>query len=277
VVLESKLKKMKQITLQKIKEMSYVDLMAFLGEVNRPPGGKDSVRILIQNCFITKDSKVLDIGCNTGYVSFEIAHLVKCSVIGIDISKEMINVAEKKRRKDPLGHLMKFKVADAVNLPFKSRIFDVVVSGGSTAFIGDKLKAIQEYKRVLKHWGFIVDINFFYRIRPPLSLIKQLNSILEVEIKPWDINYWMNLYKQCDLEKYFVYTNQIKPVPQQVVENYCSIMASKKCLSKNIGLELKKKLVKIIKVFNENHKYLSYGIFIFRKRPDKEQISLFGA
>ena len=81
---------MKKITLQKIKEMGYVDLMAFLGEVNRPPGGKDAVRILTQNCFFTKDFKVLDVGCNTGYVSFEIARLTKCSVIGVDINENMI-------------------------------------------------------------------------------------------------------------------------------------------------------------------------------------------
>jgi len=152
---------MTKITPQKIKEISYVDLMAFLGEVNRPPGGKNSVRILVQNCFITKDSKVLDVGCNTGYVSFEIAHLAKCSVVGVDINGNMIKAAKKIKKKDPLGHLIKFRVADAMNLPFRKEVFDVVVSGGSTAFIEDKIRVIQEYKRVLKQWGFIADINFF--------------------------------------------------------------------------------------------------------------------
>ena len=268
---------MKKITLQKIKEMGYVDLMAFLGEVNRPPGGKDAVRTLTQNCFFTKDSKVLDVGCNTGYVSFEIARLTKCSVIGVDISENMVKAAEKIRKKDKLGYLIKFKVADAMNLPFQKETFDVVVSGGSTAFINDKARVIQEYKRVLKQWGFIADINFFYKTKPPISLISRLNSILEIEIEPWDINYWMNLYERCGLEKYFVYTNHIKPVSRQAVENYCSVMASEKYLSQSIKLELKNRLLKIMAVFNENHKYLDYGIFIFRKRPDKEQISLFGA
>lgn len=257
--------------------MSYVDLMAFLEEVNRPPGGKDSVRILTQNCFITKETKVLDVGCNTGYVSFEIVHLTKCSVVGVDISKKMISAAEKIRKKDPLGHLIKFKVANATNLPFGNEIFDVVVSGGSTAFIDDKIKAVQEYKRILKQWGFIADINFFYRFKPPTPLIKQLNSILEIEIEPWDMNYWINLYEQCNLEKYFIYTNRVRPVSRQAVKNYCSMMAREKHLPKNIELALKKRLIETMKVFNENHRYLAYGIFIFRKRPNKEQISLFGA
>ena len=38
-----------KITPEEIRKMSYVELMAFLGEINRPPGGKDSIRQLVQN------------------------------------------------------------------------------------------------------------------------------------------------------------------------------------------------------------------------------------
>ncbi len=272
-----KLLQMTRIVLQKIKKMSYVDLMAFLGEVNRPPGGKDSIRVLVQNCFVTKDSKVLDVGCNTGYISFEIARLAKCSIVGVDISENMIKSAKKIKKKDPLGHLMEFKVADAMNLPFQKETFDIVVSGGSTAFIENKIKAIREYKRVLKQWGFIADINFFYKMKPPTPLLKKLNYILGIKIEPWNKNYWTSLYEGADLERYFIYENHIKPVPRQTVENYCAAMSKEKRLSSTIEKELKKRLIKTMSVFNENHKYLNYGIFIYRKRPEKEQISLFGA
>jgi len=268
---------MAKITSQKIEQMSYVDLMAFLDEVNRPPGGKDSVRILVQNCFINKDSKVLDVGCNTGCVSFEIAHLVKCSVVGVDINKNMIKAAEKIRKGDNFGRFVKFKVADTMNLPFRKETFDMVVSGGSTVFINDKIKALQEYKRVIKQWGFVADINFFYKKRPPAPLLKKLDSILEIKIGAWGINYWVDLYEKAGLEKYFIHVGQIQPVSRQVVKNYCSVMANERQLPRNVELKLKEKLLKIMSVFNENHKYLGYGVFILRKRPEKEQISLFGA
>lgn len=268
---------MSQSTPQKIKEMPYVDLMAFLEEVNRPPGGKNSIRIVIQNCFITKDSKVLDIGCNTGYCSFEIAHLTECSVIGIDISPKMIKTAKKLQREDSLGNMIKFKVANAMNPPFEDNIFDVVISGGSTAFIADKEKAIKEYKRVLKPWGFIADINFYYRRKPPTNLIRRLNALMDTKIEPWGINYWLELYDQCNLERYFIYTNNIDPVGHQEIEKYCAEMIKNKNISKEDRNILQRKLTNIMELFNENHKYLSYGVFILRKRPIKEQISLFGA
>lgn len=262
---------------QKIKAMNYVELMAFLGEVNRPPGGKDSIRQVVQNCFIIKDSKVLDIGCNTGYCSFEIAHLAKCSITGIDISPEMIKTAKKFQKEDPLGNLIKFRVANAMNLPFEAETFNTVVSGGSTAFIDDKKRAMKEYKRVLKPWGFIADVNFYYRTKPPVNLIRRLNALMEVDIKPWNINYWLNLYDDCGLERYFVYTNHIKPVSRSEINNYCATMIKNKKLPIIADKLLRKRLIHIMRLFNENHKYLGYGVFILRKRPVKEQVSLFGA
>jgi ubiquinone/menaquinone biosynthesis C-methylase UbiE len=268
---------MPQITPREIKEMSYIDLMAFLQEVNRPPGGKDSIRIVAQNCLVTKDSKILDIGCNTGYCSFEIVHLAKCSVTGVDISPEMIKTAKKFQKEDSFGSLIKFKVANAMNLPFKDGVFDVVVSGGSTAFIDNKEKAIKEYKRVLKSWGFIADINFYYREKPPMDLILHLNVLMDTKIEPWDMNYWLELYDRCDLERYFVYTKNISPASDQEIEKYCTEMTKNKNLSEEAKNILQKRLVNIMKLFNENHKYLSYGVFILRKRLTKEQVSLFGA
>ena len=249
--------------------------MAFLGEINRPPGGKDSIRRVVQNCFITKDSRVLDIGCNTGYCTFEIAHLVKCHITGIDINPRMIEMAKKFKKDDPFRKSIDFKIADAMKLPFKNKEFNVVVSGGSTAFIDDKEKALKEYKRVLKPWGFITDINFYYKIKPPAQLIQDLNQLMGTDIKSWGIQYWLNLYEKIGLEKYFVYTNNVKQATQKEIENYCDKIVEQKKLIIPLRSILRKKLISIMNLFNENHKYLAYAIFILRKRPIEEQISLF--
>ncbi|MCL5795294.1 MAG: class I SAM-dependent methyltransferase, partial [Patescibacteria group bacterium] len=146
-----------------VAKMSYVDLMAFLSEVNRPPGGKNSIRQLVINTFIDRNSLVLDVGCNTGYCAFEIAHLTKCKVVGVDLSQSMIEEANRNKLADKISvNLVKFQVADAMKLPFKNNTFDLVMSGGSTVFVDNIENAIKEYKRVVKDWGFIGDINFFY-------------------------------------------------------------------------------------------------------------------
>jgi len=266
-----------KIIAKKIKKMSYVELMAFLGEINRPPGGKDSIRQLVQNCFIIKKSSVLDVGCNTGYCTFEVAHLAKCRAVGVDISPVMIERAKEFQKSDPLGKLVEFKVADGMKLPFVDSTFDVVFSGGSTAFMDDKERAISEYKRVLKPWGFVTDINFFYKKQAPKGLINKLNNLMKINIQQWNENYWLDIYEKCSLEKYFVYKNSVKTATAEEVKKYCSIMTDNLTIPEQARSALLKKLMLIMTLFNENNKYLNYGVFIYRKRPIEEQISLFDA
>ncbi len=260
-----------------IEQLSYVELMAFLDEVNRPPGGKDSVRRVVQNTFLTPSSKALDVGCNTGYVTFEIAHLVGCKVTGLDIDSSMIKTAEKNRKKDTHAQLISFRKGDAMRLPFKTRTFDLVMSGGSTAFVDDKINAIKEYKRVTKQWGFVADVNFFYHTKPPAILLKKLNALLDINIQPWDKSYWLKIYEGADLEPYYEYEGKMSKVSNRQVSEYCDAMIRHRKLNPAVKKIMYARLSEAMTLFNENHKYLAYGVFVYRNRPEKEQVSLFGA
>lgn len=266
---------MNSITCEQIKSMPYVEFMAFLNEVNRPPGGKVALRMAIQNSFLNKDSKVLDVGCNTGYCTFEIAHLLKCEVVGVDISREMIKSADFYREKDPLRDLTSFQVADGMNLPFEDDTFDMTFSGGSTAFIDDKMKAINEYARVTKPWGFVTDIHFFYHKVPPQELLNKLNELLGINIQPWDYNYWNALYEKCDLENYYRYTQEVKLVSDEEVAQYARMLAKEREVTIDVENIIVERLQDLMSLFNRNHSYMSWGVFTNRKRPFSEQVSLF--
>lgn len=266
----------KYITPNIIERMSYIELMALLNETNRPPGGKNSTRELIHNCFITSQSKVLDIGCNTGYVTFEIARVVKCSIDGIDSSKNMIKAAKAQQKINQGDGKTIFYLANATNLPFQNQSYDVVVCGGSMAFIDKKLLALKEIKRVLKDWGFFGDINFFYKSSPPLSLLKKLNKVLNITILPWDLSYWINLYRKSGFEIFQIIEGNLNQVSKDEVIDYCSTLVAGLNLPKTSKKMIINRLLPIMKLFNSNHRFLRYGIFILRKRPIKEQASLFG-
>lgn len=266
---------MNKITAEQAKAMPYVQFMAFLNEVNRPPGGKVGLRIAIQNSFLDRESKVLDVGCNTGYCAFEIAHLLKCQVVGVDISSEMIESANQYREKDPLGDLTTFQVADGMQLPFNDDAFDMTFSGGSTAFIDDKKKAIAEYARVTKPWGFVTDIHFFYHKLPPQELLVELNELLGINIQPWDYEYWNDLYKDCGLENYYRHTQEVALVSNEEVEKYARALAKEREVAKEVADVIVERLQKSMSLFNRNHAYLSWGVFTNRKRPFIEQVALF--
>jgi len=271
----------KKLNEQIIQKMNYVDFLALLNETNRPAGGKDSVRRIALNSFVNFKSNVLHSGCNTGYCSFEICHLVKCNVTAIDINKNMVETARKRLKTEPDLYRKKisFQVGDAHKLKFKDNYFDLVFSGGSIAFMKNPQIVVQEYKRVCKPYGFIGDMCLFYKNKPPKELLKKINKLLKISIKPWGKDYWVDLYKNEGLELYYDYTCAMPYIPtSNEVKEYC-----KKMVNSSLGgysLEVKEvaqnKIFNYMNLFNENHKYLKYCILLFRKDYVGEQATLFG-
>lgn len=270
---------MSQITPKQIKEMDYVSFMGFLNETNRPPGGKDSMRRMAQNSFLTASSHVLHSGCNTGYCSFELCHLTKCKVTAIDINDFMIASAQKKLIKEPIPYrnLITFEKGNARNLQFKDNTFDLVMSGGSTAFMDEKEKVVNEYCRVCKPYGFVGDVILYYHKSPPQNIIDKINKALNISIKKWSREDWISLYTNAGLETYYVYDAKMKVYPTASdVRAYCEQMIEPLLLDRKTHNVAVKKLFDYMILFNQNHRYLSYAVLLFRKNPSEEQVTLFG-
>lgn len=271
----------KKLTKNEIRKMNYVDFLALLNETNRPPGGKDSVRRMAINSFINNTSRVLHSGCNTGYCSFEITHLTKCKVNAIDVNKNMVAVGEKKLKSEPaiFKKNISFSVGDAHKLKFKSNYFDLVFSGGSTAFMRNPSQVVKEYKRVCRPYGFVGDMCMFYKKKPPISLLNKINQLLKIDIKPWDKQYWLSLYENEGLELFYDYTDNMPYDPtKKEVKEYCEKMVRSAFVGQDedvvkLGI---KKFFGYMSLFNENHKYIAYSVLLFRKDVVREQVALFG-
>ncbi|MBN8851276.1 MAG: methyltransferase domain-containing protein [Sphingobacteriales bacterium] len=93
---------------------------------------------------------ILEIACGTGRVT---RHLQKtfpgARLIATDFNNDMINIA---RQLTP-GTNIEWQTADAQELPFEDRSFDLVVFQFGLMFVSDKQKALAEARRVLKPGG----------------------------------------------------------------------------------------------------------------------------
>ncbi len=95
--------------------------------------------------------KVLDVGCSSGVLTAEIAKaLPKSKVVGLDSYKGAINFAKKK-----YPHI-EFITADANNLPFNRKAFDLVICTETLEHVTDPQKSLLEIKRVLKEDGKVI-------------------------------------------------------------------------------------------------------------------------
>jgi SAM-dependent methyltransferase len=122
-----------------------------------PPGVRERF-VGVGNPFalgsIRSGEAVLDLGCGAGFDAFVGAQLVGHTgrVVGIDMSPEMIAVAEAGLREARFPRI-EFQVAQVEVLPFPDASFDVALSNGVLNLIPDKPRALSEVFRVLRPGG----------------------------------------------------------------------------------------------------------------------------
>lgn len=261
--------------------MSYVDFISFIQETNRCPGGKDTINWILQNTFANKDTNVLEIGSNTGFSSLEVARLIKARVLGIDVSENAVNVAKQCLLKDipEIQKLVTFMVGSAYDIPCKDDSIDLIISGGSTSFMEDKSRAVSEMYRVLKNWGFCSVTNLFYHTQPPKELLDRISSIIGVTISYMTANDWVKIYTNTKkFEVYKLDTVMLQAQSQSRIEAYVEYFMQKphiRLLSTEDRDAIRAHWLEILKVFNENHKYLSFMRCLLRKRSLEEEPELF--
>ena len=102
--------------------------------------------------------RVLDVGCGTGLFSQYLAAVTKdCEYTGIDIDAHFIAGA-KEKAEGKEGNSFKYIVADALDLPFSGKQFDLVVSLAALTNIGEPVAALKEMRRVVKPGGLVASL-----------------------------------------------------------------------------------------------------------------------
>lgn len=112
--------------------------------------------LLDKACFAPGE-RVLDVACGTGLITFEAARQVGAggSVVGIDISGEMVLAAERRAGEGGFGNV-RFQRMDAEALAFAEGSFDTVVCALGLMYMPEPEQALREMQRVLRPGGRLV-------------------------------------------------------------------------------------------------------------------------
>ena len=166
------------------KDLSYFGIQSAWG-VTKHLGGRRATDRLVQLCAITPESKVLEIGCGVGITSCYLARNVGCSVTSIDLNEPMVTWARQRAEREGLADRIAFRVADAQDLPFSDGSFDAVISESVTAFVPDKARAINEYRRVLRPGGSLglTEVSWVMS-PPPADLVDFLTRVTDGAVFP---------------------------------------------------------------------------------------------
>lgn len=92
--------------------------------------------------------QILDVGCGTGNFSIKLAER-GARVTGIDLSDEMLRMAQQKTRHLPI----EYHTMDLYETAFEDDTFDAVFSMAAFEFVKEPARALKELMRVLKPGG----------------------------------------------------------------------------------------------------------------------------
>ncbi len=135
------------------------------------------------NCIkdIPSNSIILDVASGTGDLAIAALKLNPLKVIGIDISKEMLNVGIKKIRRKGYQDIIELKLGDSENLKFDNNKFDGITAAFGVRNFENLEKGLSEMYRVIKPKGKIVILEFS---KPRVFPIKQFYNFYFKVILP---------------------------------------------------------------------------------------------
>ena len=102
-----------------------------------------------------KPKTILDIATGTGDFAISAAKYTTAQITGIDISKGMLNVGNKKIANKRLENRVTLQQADSENLPFKDNSFDGMTAGFGVRNFDNLQKGLKEMHRVLSNDGIV--------------------------------------------------------------------------------------------------------------------------
>jgi SAM-dependent methyltransferase len=107
----------------------------------------------VQAAEIESGQRVLDVACGRGAVLFPCTERVGPAgeVIGVDLADEMVRATNLEAAQRGLS--VRVQVMDAEHLDFAEATFDRVLCGFGIMFFPNQLRALEEFRRVLKSGG----------------------------------------------------------------------------------------------------------------------------
>ncbi|NUS15316.1 MAG: class I SAM-dependent methyltransferase [Streptomyces sp.] len=260
-------------------DLSYVDLLARVGETNRCPGGKRTVRDIARRLGVGPATRVLEIGANTGFTSIELAKITGCTAVGIDVNESAVSEARRNasRLGGGLADRIEFLVADACDIPFEDGEFDLLVCGGANTFIQQRERAFAEYWRVLRPYGFVSVTNLFYRTAPDPELTGDLADVLGFPVPPHGLADWLRILVPDGWELYGLSTTDLMARSPQVIDAYVDRLcgANLSSLDEAARAAITEQWRHVMHVFNRNHAHLSYMELDLRRDDVPEQPEVF--
>lgn len=131
--------------------LAYDELERLFGEILFQGFAESAIRMGMAT------GKVLDVGTGPGRIAIRMAKLNPgFSIDAMDLSKNMLSLAERNAREQGVDDRIRFSLGDAKRIPFPDHTFDLVVCHNMLHQLPDPVVTVREINRVTKPRGAIL-------------------------------------------------------------------------------------------------------------------------
>jgi ubiquinone/menaquinone biosynthesis C-methylase UbiE len=257
--------------------MDFSTIVGLTNEPNTPSGAGETVRRILQQVPLHASSRVLDVGCNTGFASIEFAGWATASVVGVDINPTSLAFARGKAGAAALPNVS-FTQCSALALPFGDSSFDLVYVNNVTSFIRERARAVGEFYRVLRARGVLAVVPIFYHRQPPASLHREVERAVGADIPVRGKDYWHECFATPVAELFFDEEYEYIYQSAERIDWYADHVMSQPHLSAlpaATRAALAERLGYFYRLFNDNLSYARFCILLYRKHPPNPEPILF--
>ncbi|UJR33599.1 hypothetical protein I4U23_021036 [Adineta vaga] len=123
-------------------------------------GGLDTTKEFVESLNLKNGQTVLDVGCGIGGGDIYMAKTYGCSVVGVDLSTNMVSIAYERLMDMTTSKLkVSFEIGDVMHHEYEPNSFDVIYSRDTILHIADKMSLFSRLYSWLKPGGqlFISD------------------------------------------------------------------------------------------------------------------------
>jgi len=158
--------------------LDYIEVISRLGVGSAHPGGFQASVKFLEHLNAVDHPRVLEVGCGTGKSA---CYLAKkgFNVTALEKNTTMLEKAKKRAEKEGIGTISWIE-GDTRALPFDNESFDVVFAESVTIFT-DIEKSINEYYRVLKNGGQLLDLELILVEKLPEAIHRQMMDFFKME------------------------------------------------------------------------------------------------
>lgn len=121
---------------------------------------------LVSHIAAADPRQVLDVATGTAGVAIAIARQTSATIIGVDVSNEMLGIGHRRVEDAGLQRRIELRTARAEELPFANGTFDAVAFTYVLRYVSDPVATIGELARVLAPGGVMAGLDFFVPPNP---------------------------------------------------------------------------------------------------------------